>query len=99
MTPNEDFVKAFSKEDFTKEIVEIYEGSFVRTQKKTEVSKIYAQYLINSIYALHGYKFKNQKWADMFSQFSWYKPETSSVSEKDFTPEENAMIKRLQEFR
>lgn len=99
MTPYEDFVKTFSKEDFTKEIVEIYEGSFVRTQKKTEISKIYAQYLINSIYALHGYKFKNQKWTDMFSQFSWYKPETSSISEKNFTPEENAMIKRLQEFR
>lgn len=99
MTPYEDFVKTFSKEDFTKEIVEIYEGSFVRAQKKTEISKIYAQYLINSIYALHNYRFKNKKWADMFSQFSWYKPETSSVSEKDFTPEENAMIKRLQEFR
>ena len=99
MTPYDDLVKTFSKEDFKAEIIEIYEGSFVRIQKKTEISKIYAQYLINSIYALHNYKFKNKKWADMFSQFSWYKPETSSISEKDFSVEENVIIKRLQAFR
>ena len=99
MTPYDDLVKTFSKEDFKAEIIEIYERSFVRIQKKTEISKIYAQYLINSIYALHNYKFKNKKWADMFSQFSWYKPEISSISEKDFSAEENVIIKRLQEFR
>ena len=93
-------IPKLTAEEFYKDVVVFtYERAFTEFQPKTKVASVYAQFLINSIYALHGYKFKNEKWTNIFSRFSWYKPETSSISEKDFSAEENAMIKRLQEFR
>lgn len=95
-----ELIPKLTAEEFYKDIVVFtYERAFTEFQPKTKVAFTYAQFLINSIYALHGYKFKNEKWTNIFSRFSWYKPETSSISEKNFTAEENAMVKRLQEFR
>ena len=87
------------KEKFYAWVKELYESGFTEFQAKTKVAGVYAQLLINSIYAMHGYQFKNEKWSDTFSRFLWYKPVTSSLSEKDFTAEENSMIKRLKKFR
>ena len=93
-------IPKLTAEEFYKDIVVFtYERAFTEFQPKTKVASTYAQFLINSIYALHGYKFKNEKWTNIFSRFSWYKPETSSISEKDFSVEENVIIKRLQAFR
>lgn len=36
--------------------------------------------LRNAIYAMHGYKFKDQTLTDYFSQFSWYTPRYTDVS-------------------
>lgn len=99
---NEDYegkrVRTINRIDYKILINTFYSYGFTTAQPKTEAASIYAQFLINSIYALHGYQFQNAKWTDIFSQFSWYKP-SAGFSEASFTAEEQAMIKRLQEFR
>ena len=95
-----ELIPELTAEKFYKDVVVFtYERAFTEFQPKTKVASVYAQFLINSIYALHGYKFKNQKWTDIFSRFSWYNPETSSISEKDFSVEEQNMINHLKKYR
>ena len=95
-----ELIPELTAEKFYKDVVVFtYERAFTEFQPKTKVASVYAQFLINSIYALHGYKFKNQKWTDIFSRFSWYNPETSSISEKDFSAEEQNMINHLKKYR
>lgn len=36
--------------------------------------------LRNAIFAMHGYKFKDKKLLEHFSQFTWYKPVSSDVT-------------------
>jgi hypothetical protein len=43
------------------------------TEKSRELKKIVAKILRNSIYALHGYQFNDQKLYKYFSYFDWYK--------------------------
>ena len=88
-----------TREEMNQIIADVYKRAFSYSPKITQQSSIIAQFLINSIYALHGYQFKNKKWTDMFSKFSWYKPETSSVSEKDFSIDEQNMINNLKKYR
>lgn len=87
-----------TREDMSQMIADVYKRAFTHSPKVTQQASIISQFLINSIYALHGYQFQNAKWTDIFSQFSWYKP-SAGFSEASFTAEEQAMIKRLQEFR
>lgn len=99
---DEDIKKKISgttREEMNQIIADVYKRAFTHSPKITQQSSIIAQFLINSIYALHGYQFKNNKWTDMFSKFSWYKPETSSVSEKDFSIDEQNMINNLKKYR
>lgn len=37
------------------------------------------EYMRNEIYARHGFKFKDQKWAALFKSFKWYKATRSNV--------------------
>ena len=76
-----------------------YKTAFTEFQPKTKVAATYAQFLINSIYAIHGYKFKDDKWVKIFSRFSWYKPKSSFVSENEFSMEEQNMINHLKKYR
>lgn len=57
--------------------------------KRLDIS---AQFLINSIYALNGYRFKSQEWIDYFSRFKWYDPHTN---EPNFCEEEERLIREL----
>ncbi|MBR6402248.1 MAG: YARHG domain-containing protein [Eubacterium sp.] len=59
------------------------------------------QSIINSIYARNGYKFQDQSVYDQFSQYSWYKPTTSSQDEasKNFSDVERETINLLQKYR
>lgn len=96
----QDVIPKMSAKEFYDDIVVFtYESAFTEFQPKTKVAATYAQFLINSIYALHGYKFKDEKWTNIFSRFSWYKPATSSISEKDFSPEEQKIINHLKKYR
>ena len=87
------------KKEFYEWVKELYDTGFTEFQPKSKEASIFAQFLINSIYAMHGYEFKSEKWTKLFSNFSWYKPTTSSISEKDLTSEEKAMINRLTQYR
>ncbi|MBO4638307.1 MAG: DUF4424 family protein [Treponema sp.] len=92
--------KDFSdKKEFYEWVKELYDTGFTEFQPKSKDAGVFAQLLINSIYAMHGYEFKNEKWTKIFSNFSWYKPVTSSISDKDLTAEEKDMIKRLIQYR
>lgn len=91
--------KMSAKEFYDDIVVFTYKSAFTEFQPKTKVAATYAQFLINSIYAIHGYKFKDDKWTKIFSRFSWYKPKSSSVSEKDFSIEEQDMINYLKKYR
>lgn len=75
--------------EMTDEVVEIWESKV----------KVTFHFKNCSSYAMHGYEFKSEKWTKLFSNFLWYKPTTSSISEKDLTSEEKAMIKRLTQYR
>ena len=95
-----ELIPELTAEEFYKDVVVFtYERAFTEFQPKTKVASTYAQFLINSIYALHGYKFKNEKWANIFSRFSWYKPVNSIISEKEFSDEEQAIINHLEKYR
>lgn len=88
-----------NKEKFYAWVRKLYESGFTEFQPKTKVAGVYAQLLINSIYAIHGYKFKNESWTQKFSKFDWYEPTTSEISNADFSIEEKLMLKRLMEYR
>ena len=88
-----------NKEKFYVWVRKLYESGFTEFQPKTKVAGVYAQLLINSIYAIHGYRFKNESWAQKFSKFDWYEPATSEISDADFSIEEKLMLKRLMEYR
>lgn len=88
-----------NKEKFYAWVRKLYESGFTELQPKTKVAGVYAQLLINSIYAIHGYKFKNESWTQKFSKFAWYEPTTSEISDADFSIEEKLMLKHLMEYR
>lgn len=87
-------------ESFIDDIKIMYKKGFTDTQKKTEAAGVIAQFIINAIYAGHGYEFKDQKWNDIFNFYDWYKYSSKSrnVSQKDFTKEEVAIIQDLQRY-
>jgi hypothetical protein len=87
------------KKDFYDWVIRLYESGFTEFQPKTKVAGVYAQLLINSIYAMHGYQFKSESWNQKFSKFEWYKPTTSEIPDSEFSDKEKAMLKRLKEFR
>lgn len=88
-----------SKNDFYDCIKDLYTSGFDIDTEKNEVTKIYAQFIINSIYAIHGYDFKDEKWKTVFNHFDWYKGSVKKLSNKDFTAEELEMIEELKLFR
>ena len=88
-----------NKEKFYVWVRKLYESGFTEFQPKTKVAGVYAQLLINSIYAMHGYQFKSESWNQKFSKFEWYKPTTSELPDSEFSNKEKAMLKRLKEFR
>lgn len=94
-----DFIKRMSKKDFFDCIKDLYVSGFDIDTKKTKITKVYAQFIINSIYAIHGYAFNDEKWKNIFSNFNWYVPSVKSLSNKDFTAEELEMIEELKSFR
>lgn len=63
-------------QEFYQDLVELYECSYkpcygFQLCKKTKCT---------SIYALHGYKFKNDDWTKLFENFCWYKGEKTDIS-------------------
>ncbi len=54
-------------------------------------------FMINEIYARHGYSFKSKKWASEFAEADWYVPCYTDVSGK-LTDIEKKNIKRLKEM-
>ena len=76
------------------------------TQKLSEddvknMSEADIQSVINSIYARNGYQFQDEAVYKQFSQYSWYKPTTSSQDEasKKFSDVERENINLLQKYR
>jgi hypothetical protein len=55
-------------------------------------------YLINEVYAAHGYIFTKPKWQDYFKTQNWYKPEHKDVEDK-ITPLERANIDYLRQLQ
>lgn len=98
-SPDDEIQEFANKEKFYVWVRKLYESGFTELQPKTKVAGVYAQLLINSIYAIHGYKFKNESWTQKFSKFDWYEPTTSEISDADFSIEEKLMLKRLMEYR
>lgn len=60
-----------------------------------EQTRVNPRFLINSIYALRGYKFLQTEWTDFFKQFQWYTPATGAP---EFTYQEKKMIENLLYF-
>ncbi len=54
-------------------------------------------FMINEIYARHGYSFKSKEWASQFAEMDWYVPCYTDVSGK-LTSIEKKNIKRLKEM-
>ena len=54
--------------------------------------KLSARFLINSIYALKGYRFTSPEWSGFYQLFKWYQPQTDKPI---FTEQENGLIKGL----
>ncbi len=50
------------------------------------------RFLINSLYALKGYKFNKPEWSKFYRNFKWYKPITDKP---EFSQEEKDLIERL----
>lgn len=92
-------LRKMSVTEFSEMIFDLYNAGFSDNPEKTEMVSVYAQFLINSVYAMHRYKFTNQKWTDIFEHFYWYRPVYTSVDESSFTEKEREMIERLKEFR
>lgn len=59
------------------------------------------QELINTMLAMHHYKFQEQKWIDFFSAYEWYYYDTdsSSVAESRFNEIEKANYRFLIDYR
>lgn len=55
----------------------------------------------NLPYARHGYRFKRGDLLDFFSQFSWYEPDTSSMSmvERRLSSTERYNVQRIQAYQ
>lgn len=87
-------------ESFQNDIKTMYKAGFTDSQKKTKVAEVIAQFIINAIYAGHGYEFNNQKWTDVFNNYDWYRSlqKSKKVSQKDFTKEEVEIIQNLQRY-
>ncbi len=66
-------------DELVKEKIEIF---------KNEMEGVVPRFLINSLYALKGYKFSKPEWSKFYKQFAWYKPVTDkpefSQKEKDW---------------
>lgn len=51
----------------------------------------------NQIFAKHGYIFKNEKYTNIFNDFTWYKPKHDNVDHL-LSPEEKALVKYIREL-
>lgn len=88
-----------TKEKFQFMLESAFKAAFSDSQPKTKTTAIYARFMINSIYALHGYKFKDQELNQQFSKFSWYSPTYAELHESDFSAHEQEMISKLKKYR
>jgi len=61
------------------------------------IYKYYPAFLRNLIYAMHGYKFKNELWKDAFSKCKWYEPK-DDFNESDFNTFERKNIEFIIEY-
>lgn len=86
-----------SMEEFRDGLDDFFTIAFLSEPEPANRVKEYAQYIINAIYAVHGYSFKNQRWARLFSVFPWYQPETDTVN--DFSARETEIIETLAAYR
>lgn len=59
--------------------------------------RIYAQYLINAIYALNGYQFKKLEWKAIFNCYSWF--HAPRAWNPKFSPEDQAIVDALMKLR
>lgn len=64
-----------------------------------ELENINCRFIINSLFALKGYKFSNPGWSEFYKQFRWYKPFFSEAKIKgnsNFNDQEKTMLANLQ---
>ncbi len=66
-----------------------YNDLFKRKDKYNEIRK---RFMINLIYALNGYDFKDDQWKKLFECFKWYKPTSTAPVLPD---DERIMIDRI----
>jgi hypothetical protein len=92
-----DYARGISREKFLASLDEFYTLAFAPQPVSTQRTKEFARYIVNAIYALHGYRFKDTRWSTVFYAFVWYKPTVDTVI--DFTAREKDIINTLTAYR
>lgn len=69
----------------------------ISTDDLDRLTKSEIEIILNEAFARHGYEFKDEKWSDFFSKFSWYKPD-KSFNESEFTKLEKQNVDTITQY-
>lgn len=69
----------------------------ISTDDLDRLTKSEIEIILNEAFARHGYEFKDEKWSEFFSKFSWYKPD-ESFNESEFTKLEKQNVDTITQY-